>query len=152
MKTKEIKKRLEEIRQELRKECISYGELIELQSLADYIDPDDVELLEAAGIPENQDNFKTDVIFRIEKNGQFKDDILAVFPYEVADYKGSVMAYVHIGQHTSADYNYVLQKTKPAKEIEYSDLYRELTSIGYNLNVIKKRNYTKYLNSLNKVR
>jgi DNA repair ATPase RecN len=48
----EIKKRLEYLRQELRKERISYGELIELQSLAEYIEPGDVELLEAAGVPE----------------------------------------------------------------------------------------------------
>jgi len=51
--TKEIKKRLEYLRKELRKECISYGELAELQSLAKYIDSGDVELLEAAGVPEN---------------------------------------------------------------------------------------------------
>ncbi len=50
--TKKIKNRLEELRQELRKECISYGELAELSCLADYIDPGDVELLEAAGVPE----------------------------------------------------------------------------------------------------
>jgi hypothetical protein len=48
----EIKKRLEYLRQELKKERISYEELSELQSLAEYIDKDDVELLEAAGIPE----------------------------------------------------------------------------------------------------
>ncbi len=36
----------------LRAECISYGELFELQSLAAYIEPGDVELLEAAGVPE----------------------------------------------------------------------------------------------------
>jgi len=48
----DIKKRLEELRQELRKECISQGELIELQSLAAHIDSGDVELLEAAGVPE----------------------------------------------------------------------------------------------------
>ena len=48
----EIKKRLEEIRTELRAERISYGELLELQSLAEYIDRNDVELLEAAGVPE----------------------------------------------------------------------------------------------------
>lgn len=48
----EIKKRLEYLRQELRQERISYGELIELQSLAEHIDSDDVELLEAAGVPE----------------------------------------------------------------------------------------------------
>ena len=49
---KKIKKRLEYLRQELRAERISYGELIELQSLADHIDPNDVELLEPAGVPE----------------------------------------------------------------------------------------------------
>jgi hypothetical protein len=48
-----IKKRLEELRTELRNECISYGELAELQSLTEYIDKDDVELLQAAGVPEN---------------------------------------------------------------------------------------------------
>ena len=44
--------RLEQLRTELRAERISYGELLELQSLAEYIDKDDVELLEAAGINE----------------------------------------------------------------------------------------------------
>ncbi len=47
-----IKKRLEYLRGELRAERISYGELAELQSLADHIEPGDVELLEAAGVPE----------------------------------------------------------------------------------------------------
>ena len=54
MKTTEIKKRLEYLRQELRQERISYWELLELQSYAKFIDPSDVELLEAAGIPENK--------------------------------------------------------------------------------------------------
>jgi len=53
-KMKDIKKRLEYLRQELRKERISYGELIELESLKEYIHPCDVELLEAAGVPENK--------------------------------------------------------------------------------------------------
>ena len=58
MKTNEIlitkiKERLEELRKELRQERISYGELVELETLAKYIDADDVELLEAAGVPEN---------------------------------------------------------------------------------------------------
>ena len=47
-----IQKRLEYLRGELRSESISYGELAELQSLAAHIDPGDVELLEAAGVPE----------------------------------------------------------------------------------------------------
>lgn len=45
--------RLEELRIELREECISFGELVELANLAKYISPDDVELLEAAGVPEH---------------------------------------------------------------------------------------------------
>lgn len=48
--------RLEYLRGELRAERISYGELAELQDLADEIDPDDVELLEAAGVPELSDS------------------------------------------------------------------------------------------------
>lgn len=52
MNEQEIKARLEYIRQEIRAERVSYGELHELQSLAKYIDPGDVELLEAAGVPE----------------------------------------------------------------------------------------------------
>ncbi len=44
--------RLEYLRAELRAERISYGELAELQLLADQIEPGDVELLEAAGVPE----------------------------------------------------------------------------------------------------
>lgn len=45
-----IKQRLEYLRMELREERISYGEILELQSLADHIEDGDVELLEAAGV------------------------------------------------------------------------------------------------------
>ncbi len=51
-KMKNIKERLEYLRGELRNERISYGELAELQCLSEYIEKDDVELLEPAGIPE----------------------------------------------------------------------------------------------------
>ena len=44
--------RLEYLRRELRGERISYGEISELQSLVPHIKPGDVELLEAAGVPE----------------------------------------------------------------------------------------------------
>lgn len=47
-----IKQRLEYLRNQLRAENISYEELHELQSLAAHIEPGDVELLEAAGVPE----------------------------------------------------------------------------------------------------
>lgn len=50
---KDARTRLEELRTALQAENISYGELAELQGLAKYIEPDDVELLEAAGVPEH---------------------------------------------------------------------------------------------------
>lgn len=50
-----IKARLEYLRKELRAERISLGELTELQSLAKHIPEHDVELLEAAGVPENDE-------------------------------------------------------------------------------------------------
>lgn len=50
--TKEIKKRLEYLRGELKAERMSYDELHELQSYAALIDDGDVELLEAAGVAE----------------------------------------------------------------------------------------------------
>lgn len=48
----EVKQRLEYLRSQLDAERISYGELAELQGLADHIEPGDVQLLEAAGVPE----------------------------------------------------------------------------------------------------
>lgn len=49
-----IKERLEYLRGELRAERISWGELAELEGLADHIEDGDVELLEAAGVPEEE--------------------------------------------------------------------------------------------------
>lgn len=57
---KAAKKRLEELRKELRAEKISYGELAELESLKKYIDDDDLELLQAAGVPEYEDEDEDD--------------------------------------------------------------------------------------------
>ncbi len=53
MTTRKIKARLEKLRAALRAERISYDELHELQTLAPHIVPGDVELLEAAGVPEH---------------------------------------------------------------------------------------------------
>lgn len=53
MKTIKIKKRLEYLRQEILQERISYGEIAELQSLAEHIEPSDGLLLMWAGVPEN---------------------------------------------------------------------------------------------------
>ena len=53
-----IKNRLEELRIEIRDERISYEELIELQSLTEHIDKNDVELLQWAGLIEVVEGFE----------------------------------------------------------------------------------------------
>lgn len=55
MNIKQIEARLEYLRTEIRHERISYSEILELASLVEYIEPDDVELLEWAGVPENNE-------------------------------------------------------------------------------------------------
>ena len=57
---KEIKDRLEYLRGEIKAERISYGEIAELQGLAEYIEDDDVELLEWAGVSEEEYNSRRD--------------------------------------------------------------------------------------------
>lgn len=52
MNKKQAKIRLEELRRAIRDENISYDEIAELQDLIPYIDKDDVELLEWAGVDE----------------------------------------------------------------------------------------------------
>lgn len=77
----------------------------------------------------------TKVIFRKFADG----DIIALFPEEVfAGYL--VSSYMHIGQHSEADYNAMIAVTKPASEKEYAALYKELQQVGYDdLKVIKRK-------------
>ena len=53
MTPEQIRERLEYLRGEIQAEQISYGEIAELQDLAEHIAPDDVLLLQWAGVPEN---------------------------------------------------------------------------------------------------
>lgn len=77
-----VEKRLEELRQAIRDENISYGELAELQSLVKHIDKGDVELLEAAGVDE-QDLAQYGMPIAIcNRTGSF------VYPTEVEGYYG----------------------------------------------------------------
>ena len=57
----ETETRLEYLRGQIRAERISYGELAELQGMADQIDPGDVELLEWAGVPEEVANLMQEI-------------------------------------------------------------------------------------------
>jgi len=53
MKDETVQVRLNYLRHEIEAERISYGEIAELQGLADHIPEGDVLLREWAGIPEN---------------------------------------------------------------------------------------------------
>lgn len=90
----------------------------------------------------------TEVIFRVWRN-----QIITLFPHIVCDFNGSVLSYMHLGQHGAANYDHIIKESKLAAEKEYIDLYNELTNhFGYNLKVMKKRNYNKYLKDYYRVR
>ena len=86
----------------------------------------------------------TDITFRKFKDGQ----VIALMPHEVDDMLGNVNCYMHVGQHSTADYNHIIATTKLATPREYADLLNELEKgFGYNIKVVSKRNYKKYLAS-----
>jgi len=81
----------------------------------------------------------TVVIFRKWKG---KDgDVLALFPEIVGDVNGLYCSsYEHVGQHSHADFDLCVSRTRLATPAEYADLKDELTfSIGYDLEVRKRR-------------
>ena len=92
-----------------------------------------------------KDNYKTDIIFRVDQSKDFKGVVFALFPHEVCTMNGLVTTYQHVGQHSSADYNGCIAASKLATPKEYADLKEEMESIGYDINVIKRKNHSKYL-------
>lgn len=49
-----ISERLEHLREQIHAQCISYGEIAELESLREHVPPDDAELHAWAGTPESE--------------------------------------------------------------------------------------------------
>lgn len=84
----------------------------------------------------------TEVVFKKTKDGE----IIAFFPYIDGTNYDTMMSYMHVGQHSEANLNYY-HECKTAAPEEYKPLYDELENIiGYNLKVIKKLNYSRYIN------
>lgn len=94
-----------------------------------------------------KDIYKTDMVFRVDRSGVF-----ALFPHEVCHYTGHVTSYQHVGQHGGANYGHCIQQSKKATPEEYKDLYEELESIGYNINIVHRQNYDKWLKSYKDVK
>lgn len=66
-------------------------------------------------------------------------DIIALFPELPADYQGRYCdAYEHVGQHGGADYQGVMQATRPVSLEDAADLILELERIGYVLRPITR--------------
>ncbi len=74
---------------------------------------------------------------------KLRGEIVAVFPYDI-ETQETTGCYCHIGQHSTCDW-FINTYTKPVTPEEYKDLFEELTSIGYNLQVIKRRSHQEYL-------
>mgnify|MGYP003475260447 CR=1 FL=1 len=92
-----------------------------------------------------KDKYITQVMFRTDITKGFKGTIFAILPYDLSDSQGNITTYQHVGQHSGGDYHVCLQQSRPAKPEEYKDLFEEMTGLGYDLKVIKKRQQKKYL-------
>ena len=78
----------------------------------------------------------TKVIFRKEKNGE----VLAVFPEFPGDnnpYR-TCACYSHIGQHGAMALDYIKSTSELKYRMDYQDLYDELVSVGYDLEVVTR--------------
>lgn len=87
----------------------------------------------------------TEVVFRKYQDGE----IIALFPYEI--WSGYlVSSYMITGEHGGADYDHIISTTKPASPEEYDSMKNLLENRGYNLKAINRRNYSKYIKSVNR--
>lgn len=77
----------------------------------------------------------TPVIFRRWNDTK---DIIALFP-TLEHSRDLIESYMHVGQHSGADYISVIQATVPALPSEYEPLLRELKRIGYTDLKVRKR-------------
>jgi hypothetical protein len=77
---------------------------------------------------------RTRVIFRTWRD---HPSVIALFP-DLTEGRYCT-CYMHVGQHSTADYQYLLPLTRPATRAEYTPIARELTAIGYRLIIIRRR-------------
>lgn len=70
----------------------------------------------------------TKVVFRMFGEGE----CIALFPDipgNIAD--GTVLSYMHSGQHGAAEYSGIIASTRPASAAQYTGLLAELCAVGY---------------------
>lgn len=64
------------------------------------------------------------------------ETVFAFFPDENFNWSGDKTSYSHVGQHSACSSYYCLECDEATQD-EYKDLYEELESIGYRLEVIE---------------
>lgn len=82
----------------------------------------------------------TEVVFR-----KFEDNIYAIFPYEI-DWDGNSLCYVN-SNFKACHYSYLITHSKPVQKEEYRQMFDELTNMGYDLKLIKKRDFKFYISA-----
>jgi len=80
----------------------------------------------------------TKVIFRKFSNG----DVIAIFPQIAGDSNRYHCSSYTQGQHSACDPLNIIRQTKRATRSEYEPLERELTSIGYSLEIIERNRHS----------
>lgn len=82
---------------------------------------------------------KKDVTKVIFRKFTATDDIIAIFPELVGtqDWENDCMSYMTIGQHGAASVD-LAKYTQPCTDREYSKLKKELESLGYNLQIVRR--------------
>ena len=84
----------------------------------------------------NRDPHKTKVVFRYFPAWS---DCIALFPQIAGDNQGrTCSSYMHIGQHSGANPDCVVQQTRLATPMEYKLLAKELHQRGYRLDIRKR--------------
>ena len=74
------------------------------------------------------------VVFRVYRQGE----VIALLPELPGDAApDSCVSYLHVGQHGSADYEFVISITSPATEKQYRSLKAEMEALGYSLLPVK---------------
>lgn len=80
-----------------------------------------------------KDNFKTNVLFKILENQEYQNgEVIAVFVDQKESGFKNYVSYMHIGQHSAANIEFI-NSCRIAEEGEYNDLLQELENIGYNV-------------------
>jgi hypothetical protein len=79
----------------------------------------------------SKEQIRVKVIFRV-----FRGEVIALFP-EIpgTGEPHTCNSYMHVGQHSSADYAGVIESSRAAEKREYADLAAELRRIGYVLDI-----------------